>query len=185
MRKTERKSQVWTSPIMSTIWLTMPPIIASTSPPEVETARSPWSSSGEQTITRLLQPFQRSPEQRRHGSCLSSTSITSAFRQKTRSRRKFLFLMLRLEDTRRYHAVLGSGVPAAVDEQRVSGDKVRCRTCQKHRSANQIGRFREPPKFDPSEQFLRARFVFTKRAAGTFRERRGRRNRVDAHSEWS
>src|SRR5216683_2532458 len=171
MRTMEKKSRVWMSPIMSTIWLTMPPIIASTSPAEAETARSPWSNSGEQTITTLLQPFQRSPEQRRHGSCLSSTSITWVFREKTRSRRKFSFLMLRLDDTHMYRAVLGSGVPAAVHEQRVACDKVRCRTCQKQGSANQIGRFRKSPKFDPAEQFLRARFVFTERAAGTFRER--------------
>src|ERR1700693_5525111 len=138
MRTTGRKSRVWTWPTMSTIWLTMPPTIACTSLVEAEHVRSPWASNGERTITRLLQLYLPSPEQRPPASCQSSTSITSAFRPKTISRRKFSFLMLRLEDKCRFTTcnpesscdyTSEGGVPAAVDEQRVTGDKVRGRTC--------------------------------------------------------
>src|ERR1700674_4420286 len=64
-----------------------------------------------------------------------------------------------------------AGLPAAIDKQRVSGDKIRGGTCQEHRGADQIGRLCKSAKFDPAEQSLRARFVFAERTAYPFRER--------------
>src|ERR1700674_4224346 len=107
----------------------MPPIIACTYLAEAELARSPWSSSGVRTITRLLQPSQQNLARKQRVSCPSSISITSVFRQNTVSRRKFSYLMLRLEDVHRFHTVSEGGVPSAVHNQCVSGDKVRGRTC--------------------------------------------------------
>ena len=61
-------------------------------------------------------------------------------------------------------------VPAAVDEERVSGDEIRGRACQEDCRAHQISRLRKSSQFDPAEQSLGAGFIFSEGAAGAFRK---------------
>src|SRR6202158_6335221 len=71
-------------------------------------------------------------------------------------------------DRERQQSVSTSGVPAAVNKQGVAADKIRGKACQEKCRANQIGRLRKAPEFDPTAQSFRARLIFPECATRNF-----------------